>query len=153
MKHPYWIGNSQEGVYRSRTRYKSFFKISRLPVMQRATVQRRTVSTSHVRNKVVVIMNCFSQPETTALHASYTALSLSHLIHERLHFQCNYRYNRKKYTPATMQMINKPQIMVEVRLLTSNMPALKRIVPMVRIRKFFIATALHQQLRSCMGYQ
>ncbi len=52
-----------------------------------------------------------------------------------------------------MQMINNPQIMVEVRLLTSNMPALKRIVPMVRIRKFFIATALHQQLRSCMGYQ
>ena len=41
-----------------------------------------------------------------------------------------------------MQMINNPQIMVEVRLLTSNMPALKRIVPMVRIREFFIAIIL-----------
>jgi hypothetical protein len=48
-------------------------------------------------------------------------------------------------------MINNPHRMDEVRKLTSKIPTLNSIAPMVRIRSFFIATALHQQLRSCMG--
>ena len=47
-----------------------------------------------------------------------------------------------------IQMINNPQIMDEVRLLTSKIPTLNRIAPIVRSRSFFTATGFHQQLRS-----
>jgi len=55
-----------------------------------------------------------------------------------------HRYNRKKYTPATIQMINNPQIMDEVRMPASKIPTLSSIAPIVRIRSFFTATVLHQ---------
>jgi hypothetical protein len=62
-----------------------------------------------------------------------------------------YRYIMKKYTPAIIQMINNPQIMDEVRMLTSKIPTLNSIAPIVRIRSFFIATTLHQQLLPLHG--
>ncbi len=43
-----------------------------------------------------------------------------------------------------MQTINNPQIIEEVRPLTSKTPMLKIIVPIVRTRSFFIAMLLHQ---------
>ena len=38
-----------------------------------------------------------------------------------------------------MQVINRPQIMEEIKLLTSRMPTINRIVPIVRIRSFLVA--------------
>jgi hypothetical protein len=45
-----------------------------------------------------------------------------------------------------MQTINNPQMIDEVRPLTSKMPMLNRIVPTVRTRSFFMTTIFHQQL-------
>lgn len=59
-----------------------------------------------------------------------------------LFFDTHYRYNKKKYNAATMQMINNPRKMDEIRALTSKMAMLKRIVPIVRIRLFFDAILL-----------
>lgn len=50
-----------------------------------------------------------------------------------------------------IQMINNPHMIEDVRPLTSKMPTLNRIVPIVRIRSFFSATTLHLQFVPCMG--
>ena len=42
-------------------------------------------------------------------------------------------------------MINSPQMIEEVRPLTTKIPMLKRIAPIVRIRLFFTATTIHHR--------
>src|SRR5512136_2346686 len=74
------------------------------------------------------------------LHRARTALRPAHFL-----LNMHYRYSRKKYTPAIIQMINNPQIIEEVRPLTSKIPMLKRIAPIVRTRSFFAAIKIHQQ--------
>jgi hypothetical protein len=56
----------------------------------------------------------------------------------------DYRYSRKKYTMAMIQMVKRPQTRDEdVRKLSTRTPMLSAIAPKVRARLCFTGTSSH----------
>jgi hypothetical protein len=109
---------------------------------QRGDVKRAVASARTSEHDRASVVLWISSRSPTASHSFAVLAPASQPAFSPLN--AHYRYNRKKYTPAIIQMINKPQMREEVRPLTSKIPILKRIVPIVSVRSFFIAKSLHQ---------